>query len=261
MICVPRSATSFAGKYQELTENNSEKMQSGGVGKVTDLAELYDDHEGQNRIVIRSIPQDRFNTKTYQVHEMSDEGSNQDGGIKEFSLSNNARQVQNGMRTQHKDGEEIDSTGVDKKSEENTRNLTDDPSSYLLEHDGNRQDVKNTSVIVQDEQHYSEPESTTSHVSRKDVMDTNPSYREGHITSRRDSDSHNIRLKHHLVEINNNGEKTFEDEKQSDLNSKINGSNKRRKQMENRELLQNDDNVEEYSRQSFRLNQEQEEKN
>lgn len=260
MIRVPRSATRFAEKYEELTENNSEKMQSGGVGKVTDLAELYDNHEEQNRIVIRSITQDRYNTKTYQVHELSDEGSNQDGGIKESSISNNARQVQNGMRSLHKDGEEMDSTGVDKKSEENTRSLTDDPSSYLLEHDDNRQDVKNTSVNVQDEQHYSELERTASHVSGKDVMDTNPSYRPGHITSRRDSDSHDIRLKQHLLENNHNGEETTEDEKRSDLNFKINGSNKLRKQMGNRELLQNDDNVEEYSRQGFKLNQEQEER-
>jgi len=263
MIRVPRSSTRFAEKYEELTENNSEKMQSGGVGKVTDLAELYDDHEGQNRIVIRSIPQDRYNTKTYQVHELSDEGSNQDSGIKESSISNNARQVQYGMRTQHKNGEDMDSTGVDKKSEESTRSLTDDPSSYLLEHDDNRQDVKNTSVIVQDEQHYSELERTASHESGKDVMDTNPSYRQGHITSRRDSDGHDIRLKHHLLENNNNnnnGEKTIEDEKRRDLKSKINESNKLRKQMENSELLQNDDNVEEYSRRGFKLNQEQEEK-
>ena len=260
MIRVPRSATGFAGKYEELTEYNSEKMQSGGVGKVTDLAELYDDHEGQKSIVIRSIPRDRYNTKTYQVHELSNEGSNQDSGSKEFFISNNAKQVQNGKRSLDKDGEEMDSKGVDEKSEENTRSLTDDPSSYLLEHDGNRQDVKNTSVTVQDEQHYRELETTASHVNRKDVVDTNPSYRQGQITSRRDSDSHDIRLKHHLLENNNNGEKTTEDEKQSDLNSKINGSNKFRKQMENRELLQNDDNVEEYSRQGFKLNEEQEKK-
>ena len=263
MIRVPRSAARFAEKYEELTENNSEKMQSGGDGKVTNFAELHDDHEEQNRIVIRSIPQERYNTKTYQVHELSDEGSNQDSGIKESSISNNARQVQYGMRTLQKVGEEMDSTRDDKKSEENTRSLTDGPSSYLLEHDDNRQDVKNTSVIVQDEQHYSELERTASHVSGKDVMDTNPSYRQGNITSRRDSDSHDIRLKHHLLQNNNNnnnGEKTIEDEKRSDLNSKINGSDKLRKQMENRELLQNDDNVEEFSRQGFKLNQEQEEK-
>ena len=259
MIRVPRSAPHFAGKYKELSEDNSEKMQSGGDEKVTDLAEPYN-HEGQNNIVIRSIPQDRYNTKTYQVHELSNEGSNQDSGIKEFFISNNTRQGLKGIRTLHKEGEETDSTGVDKKSEKNTRSLTDDPSSYLLEHDGNRQDVKNTSVLVQDEQHYSELERTATHVNRKDIVDTNPSYRQGQITSRRDSNSHDVKLKHHLLENNNNDEKTTEDEKQCDLNSKINGSNKLRKQMENRELLQNDDNVEEYSRQGFKLNKEQEEK-
>ena len=261
MIRVPRSVTGFAGKYEELTENNSEKLQSGGVGKViADLAELYDDHEGQNSGMIRSIQQDRYNPKTYQVHELSDEGSNHDGGNKEFFINKNTRQVQNGMKILHKGGEEMDSTEVDVISEENTRSLTDDPSSYLLEHDGNRQDAKNTSVIVQDEQHYSELERTASHVNRKGIVDTNPSYRQGQITSRRESDSHDIRLKHHLLENNNNGEKTIEDEKLSDLNSKINGSNKHRKQMENRELLQNDDNVQEYSRPGFKMNEEQEEK-
>lgn len=259
-IRVPRTATRFAGKYEELTENNSEKMQSGGVGKVTDLAELHDDQAGQNSIVIRSIPQDRYNIKTYQVHELFDEGPNQDSGITEFSISNNTRQVQNRMRTLHKKGEEMDSTGIDKKSEENTRSLTDDPSSYLLKHDGNGEDVTNTSGIVQDEQHYSKLERSASHVNRQDIVDTNPSYRQGQITSRRNSDSHDIRLKHHSVENNNNGEKTTEDEKQSDLNSKMNGSNKLRKQMENRELLQNDDNLDEYSRPGFQLNEEQEEK-
>jgi hypothetical protein len=174
------------------------------------------------------------------------------------------------MRTLHKNGEEMDSTGVDKKSEENTRSLTDYPSSYLLKHDGNRRDVKNTSVIVQDEQHYSELERSASHINRKDIVDTNPSHRQGQITSRRNSDSHDIRLKHHSLEKNNNGEKTTEDknnngekttedEKQSNLNSKINGSNKLRKQRENGELLQNDDNLE-YSKPGFKLNEEQEEK-
>ena len=95
MIRVPRNATYFAGTYEELTENNSEKIESDGVGKVTDFAELYDDHEGQKSILIRSIPQDKYNTKTYQVHELSNEGSNQDSGSKEFFISNNATQVQN----------------------------------------------------------------------------------------------------------------------------------------------------------------------
>ena len=264
MIRFPRSATHFAGKYEELTENNSEETQSSGDGKVTDLAELYDDHEVQNKIVIRSIPQDKYNTKIYQVYEFSDEDSNQDSGIKEFSINNNARQVHNGMRTLHKNGEEMDSTGDDKKSEENTRSLTDDPSSYVLEHDGNRQNVKNTSVIVQDVPDYSELERSAGHASRKDVVDTDPSYRQDQITSieesRRDSDSHDIRLKHHLVENNNNGEKAIQDKKQSDLNSKTNESNNFEKQMENKELLKNDDNVDEYSRPGFKLNEEQEEK-
>jgi hypothetical protein len=264
IIRVPRSATGFAGQYEELTENNFEEMQSGGVGKVTDLPELYDDHEGQNRIVIRSIPQDRYNAKTYQVHELSDEESNQDSGVKEFSINNNARQVHNRMRMLHKDSEEMDSTGTDEKSEENTRTLTDVPSSHLPEHNSNRQDVRNASLIAQDEQDYSELERSAGHLSSKDGEDTDPSYRQGQITSshesRRENDSHGIRLKNRLLENNNNGEKIIQEEKQSDLEFKTNGSNKPRKQMENRELLQKDGNVDEYSRPGFKLNEEQEEK-
>jgi hypothetical protein len=264
MTRVPRTATGIARQYEELTENNTEGTQSGGLRKVTDSPELYDDHEGRNKIVIRSIQQDRHNAKTYQVHELSDEDSNQDSGVKEFSINNNARQVHNRMRTLHKNSEEMDSTGIDKKSEEKTRTVTEVPSSYLPKYDSNTEDVKNTSVIAQDEQDYSELERSAGHISSKDEVDTDPSQKQEQITSRhgssRGSDSNGITLKHHLLENNNNGERIIEEKKQSDLEFKTHGSNQHREQMENRELLQKDDNADEYSRPVFKLNEEQEEK-
>jgi hypothetical protein len=264
MTRVPRSAIGYAGKFEELTETNSEEIQSGGVGKVTGLPKLYDYHKERNRIVVRSIPQASYNTRTYQVHELSDEESNQDSSVKGISINNNASQHHNRMRIQQKNSEDTDSTKVDKKSEENTRALTDNPSSYLPKHNGTREDVKNTPVIVQDRQDYSELERNAGHMSTKSVVDTDPSYGQGQITSshgnRRDSDNHAIRLKHHSLENNNNEDKIIQENKQNHQESETNESNKPRKQIENREFLEKDDNVDEYSIPGFKLNEEHEQK-
>jgi hypothetical protein len=283
-IRAPRSVDN----NEESTENNSKQIQSGDNAENTDSPHLHDDreethtilnsknqeaesinHEKHDKTVIKSIPRESKNTKIYQVHEMKDEEPNQESEVgRKVSTNGNIRHDHNRTKPQHKTSEHIDPVRLDKKLGEKTIPLTHEAPSDISKHSDNRPskdvitNLEHTSAFVQEGQNYSELEVSDGHMRSRSKVSTDPSHRQGQDTSRhgprRRNDSHGIRFNHQLLQNNSNEEKSIQDNKQSDLESKISASHTLSEQTENRRALHNDDYMDETHRPGLRLNEEDE---
>lgn len=276
--------------HEELTENNSKQIQSGGNAENIHVPHLYDDHkvthtrldiknhdlgkeaesinhDEYDKRVIKSIPSERKNTKIYQVHEMRDEEPNQETAVRrKISINENIRHSHSKTNPQHKSSEHTDPIRVDNKSGEKIVPLTQEALSDLSEQNDKRPSedeitsLEHTSAFVQDGQNYSELEVSDGHMKTRSVVSSDPSNREGQNTSkhgtRTRNDSHGVRFNNPLLQNDSNEEKIIQDNEQGDLESKINVSHALREKSEGKRALKSDDYVDETHRPVLRLNEE-----
>lgn len=264
---VPRSVDN----HKKLTEDNSKQIQSGSNAENIEFLQLDDSHKGihttQNpknqeeesinheKTVTQSIPTGSESTETYQVHQMINEEPSQESEVRrKVSTSRNVRYDHNRTKPQHKASKQTDPIRLDRKLGENTMSMTYKAPRNISKDSGNGpsedviKNLKLTSAFVQD----SDLEVRDGHVRSRAIMSTDPSHKQGQDTSRhgprRKNDSHGTRANHLLLQNSSNKGESIQDNKRSDLASKINASHTLGKQTENKRALQNSDYVDETHR-------------
>jgi hypothetical protein len=283
-IRVPRSVDD----HEELTENNSEQIQSGHNAESTNFPHLNDGHEIthttlssdsqeagpinhaiHNKSVIKSVPMESKNIKI-QVHEITDEKPNPREVGEKVSTNKNIRHDHR-TKPEHILHKHMDPVRLDKKSGEKTIPPTHEAPSDISvsEHNDNgpSKDVitnlEHTSAFVQNGQNYTELDvSDDGHLKSRSIVSTHPSHKQDQDTSkhgpRRGYNAHGKRFNYFLLQNKSNEEKSIQENKQSDLESKINASHTLTEQTKNTKALQNNDYMAETHKLSLRLNEENE---
>jgi hypothetical protein len=246
---VPRSAADLAGKYEELTGNYPEEIRSHGDGEQTDFPETYRHHKRRGRTVMKLIPVERKDTKTYQVHELSDEGPNQESNVqRKPSINRSAGQVHKTTTSQNRHSQHTDPTTADEEKS-STGKVSGELSSNRNENVDDAITVfGHTSAPVQDGQNYREVEINGEDVRSRSAVGTELSREQGQDTSRHEprteSDTRSQRPNyHHLRQNNSDKGEPIQANTQSDPESETNGSHRLREQTENRRETETDEYV------------------